>query len=84
MDALYIILTAILGLACVIMIYLILKQKKREGGFSGAMTGQDSGGSEKTHFDKSKRRTNEGRWERWTKILATVFMVLALFISLML
>jgi len=63
------------------MITAILLQKKRDGGFSAsAMTGQSN--EEKSHFDKTKSRTFEGKLERWTKILATVFMLLSLAISL--
>ena len=81
---LYLALTVVISIACLLMIVLILMQKKRDAGFSGsAMTGGSGGGEEKTHFDKTKRRTTEARLERYTKILATAFMLLALLISLM-
>lgn len=82
MDTLYIILTAVLIAACLPMIATILMQKKRDAGFSGSsMAGQSS--EEKTHFDKTKHRTREGKLERLTKVLATLFMVLAFVISIM-
>ena len=83
MNPLYIALTVVLALACLCMITAILLQKKRDAGFSGEIAGQGAGGADKTHFDRNKKRTREGQLERATKILATVFMVLSLVISLM-
>ena len=84
MGPLYIILTVILSLACICMIVAILMQKKRDAGFSGSVAGQGSGSSEdKSHFEKTKARTFEGKLERYTKALAVVFIVLALVISFM-
>ncbi|MDR2167702.1 MAG: preprotein translocase subunit SecG [Clostridiales bacterium] len=85
MDTLYIILTVVLTLACLTMIVAILMQKKRDAGFSGSVggVGATSVTAEKSHFDKARKRTLEGRLERYTKILAAVFMALALVISLM-
>jgi len=86
MSGLYIALTAMLGLACMCIIVAVLMQKKRDAGFSGAAAGMGATGGtspERSHFDKAKRRTLEGKLERWTKILAVVFMGLSLIISLM-
>ena len=80
MDTLYIVLTVVLALACIFMIGAILMQKKRDAGFSGQATGA-AGGADKTFYDKNKGRTLEGRLERYTKVLAVVFMVLSLVIS---
>jgi len=85
MDTIYYILTGIIGLACLAIIPIILLQKKRDAGFSGAAGGNmgSSESPEKSHFDKTKKRTLDGRLERYTKLLAIVFMVLTLFVSLM-
>jgi len=84
MDTIYYILTGVIILACILIVPAILLQKKRDAGFSGAAGGSMSSDSpEKTQFDKTKKRTQEGRLERATKFLAVVFMVLALVVSLM-
>lgn len=85
MSGLYITLTIIVVVACLAIIPAILLQTKRDAGFSGAAGGGAGQGSspEQTQFDKSKKRTTEGKLERLTKLLAVVFMVLTLVISLM-
>ena len=83
MGPLYITLVVILGLVCAGICIIILMQKKRDAGFSGAQAGMGANSPEKSHFDKAKKRTLEGKLERYTKLLAVVFMVLALVISLM-
>jgi len=85
MDTIYYILTGIIALACLVLVPVILLQKKRDAGFSGAAGGNmgSSDSPEKSHFDKTKKRTLEGKLERYTKLLAIVFMVLTLIVSLM-
>ena len=75
MSLLYIILSVILALACLLMVVAILMQKKRQAGFSGNVGGM---GADKTYFDKNKKRTFEGKLEKYTKILAAFFMILSL------
>jgi len=60
------------------MVVAILMQKKRQAGFSGNVTGM---GQDKTYFDKNKKRTLEGRLEKYTKILAAIFMITSLVIG---
>jgi len=79
MSVAYIILSIVLGLACLSMIVTILLQKKRQAGFSGNISGM---AGDKTYFDKNKGRTLEGKLEKGTKILAVIFMLLSLVISL--
>lgn len=81
MTPMYIALTTALTLACLLLITSILLQKKRDAGFSGQMTGQQAGG-DTSHFDKTKARTRDGKLEKYTKILAVLFMVVSLVISL--
>lgn len=85
MSGLYITLTIIAAVACLAIIPAILLQKARDAGFSGAAGGGAGQGStpESTQFDKTKKRTTEGKLERATKLLAAVFMILTLVISLM-
>jgi len=78
MNALYIVLSVVLALACLCMIAAILMQKKRQAGFSGNISGMSG---DKTYFDKNKGRTLEGKLEKYTKILAGIFMILSLVIG---
>ena len=85
MSGLYTVFTIIVMVAAVGIVPAVLMQKKRDAGFSGAAGGMSggSGSPEQAHFDKTKKRTLEGRLERITKVLAFVFMALTLVISLM-
>lgn len=72
MSALEIVLGVFLILLSVLLIAIVLMQKSREGGLSGAI----AGGSD-TFFGKNKGRTNEARLARMTRYIAIVFFVLA-------
>ena len=72
MSALEIVLGVFLILASVLIIAIVLMQKSREGGLSGAI----AGGSD-TFFGKNKGRTNEARLAKMTRYIAIVFFVLA-------
>ncbi|MCL2855892.1 MAG: preprotein translocase subunit SecG [Defluviitaleaceae bacterium] len=79
MSTIYIILTAVLGLACTVLVMVVLMQSKRDAGFSGQS--MDSSSSERTYFDKNKSRTKEGKQEIYTKVLAAVFMSMSLIVG---
>lgn len=72
MSALEIVLGVFLILASVLIIAIVLMQKSREGGLSGAI----AGGSD-TFFGKNKGRTNEARLAKMTRYIAIVFFILA-------
>ena len=72
MSALEIFLGVFLILLSVLLIAIVLMQKSREGGLSGAI----AGGSD-TFFGKNKGRTNEARLAKMTRYIAIVFFVLA-------
>lgn len=72
MSALEIVLGVFLILVSVLLIAIVLMQKSREGGLSGAI----AGGSD-TFFGKNKGRTNEARLAKITRYIAIVFFVLA-------
>ena len=78
MSPLYIVLSVTLALACLCIIVAILMQKKRQAGFSGNVGGMSG---DKTYFDQNKKRTFEGKLERYTKILAAFFILLSLVIG---
>ncbi|MCL2169484.1 MAG: preprotein translocase subunit SecG [Defluviitaleaceae bacterium] len=82
MGALYTILSVVLALVCVGIVIAVLLQKKRDAGFSGSVGGVGAS-AQAENFDKTKKRTTEGRLERLTKLLGAVFMILALVIALM-
>ena len=72
MSALEIVLGVFLILLSVLLIAIVLMQKSREGGLSGAI----AGGSD-TFFGKNKGRTNEARLAKMTRYIAIAFFVLA-------
>ena len=72
MSALEIVLGVFLILLSVLLIAIVLMQKSREGGLSGAI----AGGSD-TFFGKNKGRTNEARLAKITRYIAIVFFFLA-------
>lgn len=72
MSALEIVLGILLILASIAIIVIVMMQKSREGGLSGAI----AGGSD-TFFGKNKSRTIEARLARVTRYLAIAFFVLA-------
>ena len=72
MSVLEIVLGVFLILLSVLLIAIVLMQKSREGGLSGAI----AGGSD-TFFGKNKGRTNEARLAKMTRYIAIVFIVLA-------
>lgn len=72
MSALEIVLGVFLILLSVLLIAIVLMQKSREGGLSGAI----AGGSD-TFFGKNKGRTNEARLAKMTRYVAIAFFVLA-------
>ena len=72
MNVVRIILSIILGLDCLALVVLVLLQQGKSAGLSGAI----AGGAE-TFFGKKKAASYEGKMELLTKIMGTVFMVLA-------
>ena len=73
MGDLEIILGVVLILLSIATIVVVLMQKSREGGLSGAITG---GGAD-TFFGKNKSRTREAILAKATKYIAILFFVLA-------
>lgn len=79
MSALEIVLGILLIVASLAIIVIVLMQKSREGGLSGAI----AGGSD-TFFGKNKSRTKEAILARVTKYIAIVFFVLCFAATLLL
>ena len=73
MSALQYVLGAVLIILAIFLIIVVLLQESRSAGLSGAI----SGGAD-TFFGKNKGRTMEAKLAKYTKIIATVFMVVSL------
>ena len=76
MGPLRIILTVISIFVCLSLVVLVLMQEGKSAGL-----GSISGAAE-TYWGKNKGRSMEGRLVRFTKILAVLFMVLAVILNL--
>ena len=73
MSALQYVFGAVLIILAIFLIIVVLLQESRSAGLSGAI----SGGAD-TFFGKNKGRTMEAKLAKYTKIIATVFMVVSL------
>lgn len=76
MDVLKIILTIIFVIVSIILTVIILMQEGKSAGL-GTIAGAAD-----TYWGKNKGRSMEGKLEKFTKILAVVFIVLALVLNL--
>lgn len=80
MQVVKIIATVLLVMAEIFLIAVVLLQSGKSAGLSGAIGGGDN---TDTFFGKNKGKTLEGKLERWTKISAIAFLVLAIAIALL-
>lgn len=78
MYTVMIIVSILFVIDCVCLIAIVLMQQGKAAGLSGAISG-----AAETYFGKNKARTMEGKLEKWTKILAVIFFVLAFVLYLM-
>ncbi len=76
MGVLRIILTIIFILVCLSLIVLVLMQEGKSAGL-GSISG-----AAQTYWGKNKGRSMEGRLVWLTKVLAVVFMLLAIILNL--
>ncbi len=74
MTAVQIVFGIVLILLALALIFIVLVQDSNQQGLSGAI----SGGSSESFFGKNKGRTDEAKKAFITKILAVIFMILAL------
>ena len=79
MDMVIRILRIVYVLVCLLIIALVLIQKSDRGGASETIMG--SGAS--NFYEKNKGRTREGKLKRNTIILAVVFAVLTIALSIL-
>lgn len=71
-----VILTILFLLVCVALIGIVLVQEGKSSGLAG-LTGQND-----TYWSKNKDRSVEGKLQKFTKIAAVAFFVLALVLNL--
>lgn len=77
MSIWYIIISVALIIACIALIVIILEQSKRTSGI-GNLSGMSGGGGGQSYWDNNKKHSKEGKLERYTKILALVFVGLTI------
>lgn len=80
MAILRIILIVAFVLAAVAVTIIVLLQEGKSAGL-GSLSG--AGGSNDSYWDKNRKHSLEGKFERWTKIIAGVFVVSALILMLL-
>lgn len=78
MEALKYILLGIYVIVCFALIVVAMMQTKDDSGASATITGSSS-----NFYEKNKGRTKEGKLKKWTIILAVVFAVLTIVVSIM-
>ena len=76
MAALRVILTIIFIIVCIAIIVLVLLQEGKSAGL-GALSG-----AAESYWGKNKGRSMEGNLDKITKILAALFIVLAIVLNL--
>ena len=76
MAALKIVLTIIFIVVCIALVVLVLMQEGKSAGL-GAISG-----AAETYWGKNKGRSLEGQLVKFTKILAVLFMGLAVVLNL--
>lgn len=79
MTPAYTAVASIYLLVAVVLIGLILMQQKKSSGLGGSMSGM--GDTPQTYWDKNKGRSLEGRLHTYTKITATLMLVLTLVLA---
>lgn len=79
MEILKGIIIAIYIVVCLALVVLITKQSKEDAGASGTVMGA----SASNFYEKNKGKTREGKIKRITIILAVVFVVLSIALSIL-
>ena len=69
--------TVIFVIVCILMVALIIMQEGKPANLSGAISGLAD-----TYWGKNKAHSFEGKLERATKVLAVLFIVLAIVLNM--
>ena len=77
MEVLRTIITVLFVLVCIVLTVIVLMQEGKNNGLSGAISG-----SGETYWSKNKGRSMEGKLGNITKILAVVFLIMAVVLNM--
>lgn len=77
MEVLRGIITVLYVLLCIALIVVVLMQEGKSAGLSGAINGVAD-----TYWGKNKGRSMEGALEKITKILAALFIILSIVLTM--
>ena len=78
MEIIKIVLIVLNFLICIALTILTMIQSKDDAGLSSTITGS----STNNFFEKNKGRTKEGKQKRWTIILAILFIIVTVALSI--
>ena len=76
-DTLRIVLMRIFILVCIVLTIVVLMQESKQNGLSGAISGAAD-----TYWGKNKGRSMEGKLVTITKVLAVLFVVIAIILNI--
>ena len=76
MSGLAIFLSIVLVLVCLFLITVVLLQKGKTAGLTGAI-----GGAAESYWGKNKANSMEGKFEKLTIVVASLFIILSLVLS---
>ena len=76
-DTLWIVLMGIFILVCIFLTIVVLMQESKQNGLSGAISGAAD-----TYWGKNKGRSMEGKLVTITKVLAVLFVVIAIILNI--
>ena len=76
-DTLRIVLMCIFILVCIFLTIVVLMQESKQNGLSGAISGAAD-----TYWGKNKGRSMEGKLVTITKVLAVLFVVIAIILNI--
>lgn len=77
MEMLRMVLTVLFVFVCIVISVIVLLQEGKSAGLSGTISG-----AAESYWGRNKGRSMEGKLEKWTKILAVAFFVLAIVLNL--
>lgn len=80
MEILKLVITVLFVIAALAIIVVVLLQEGKSAGL-GSLNG--STGNNDSYWEKNKKNSLEGKFERWTKITAGMFVVFALVLMLL-
>lgn len=77
MEALRVVVTILYIIICIALVVIVLMQEGKSAGLTGAISG-----AAETYWGKNKGRSMDGTLKKITKILAILFVVLSLVLTI--